>query len=136
MAPIIEELTPFLTDGPLFFPVDMVTDQPDFLWAGELVREKFLRRLHEELPHSLAVLVEEIETRPNGLVAVSATVFVERKSQKGIVIGKGGALLRDVGREARADLERMFGAKVFLDLRVKVEPDWQRRDASLDRLGF
>ncbi|MCH7668098.1 MAG: GTPase Era [Acidobacteria bacterium] len=136
MTPIIEELTPLLTDGPLFFPVDMVTDQPDFLWAGELVREKFLRRLHEELPHSLAVLVEEIETRPNGLVAVSATVFVERKSQKGIVIGKGGALLRDVGREARADLERMFGAKVFLDLRVKVEPDWQRKDASLDRLGF
>ncbi|VAV96407.1 GTP-binding protein Era [hydrothermal vent metagenome] len=134
--PIIDELTPLLTDGPLFFPEDMVTDQPDQLWAAELVREKFLRRLREELPHSLAVVVEEIETRPNGVVAVSATVYVERKSQKGIVIGKGGALLRDVGTETRGELERLFGTRVFLDLRVKVEADWQRRDSALDRMGF
>jgi GTPase len=135
-GPIIEELTSLLTDGPLFFPEDMVTDQPDQLWAAELVREKFLRRLREELPHSLAVVVEEIETRSNGVVAVSATVYVERKSQKGIVIGKGGTLLRDVGSETRGELERLFGARVFLDLRVKVEADWQRRDSSLDRMGF
>jgi GTPase len=134
--PIVEELTSLLTDGPLFFPEDMVTDQPDQLWAAELVREKFLRRLREELPHSLAVVVEEIETRSNGVVAVAATVYVERKSQKGIVIGKGGTLLRDVGSETRGELERLFGARVFLDLRVKVEPDWQRRDSSLDRMGF
>ncbi|NOX21711.1 MAG: GTPase Era [Actinobacteria bacterium] len=134
--PIIDELTPLLTDGPMFFPADMVTDQPDQLWAAELVREKFLRRLREELPHSLAVVVEEIETRPNGVVAVSATVYVERKSQKGIVIGKGGVLLRDVGTETRGELERLFGTRVFLDLRVKVEADWQRRDSALDRMGF
>ena len=133
---IVDELTPILTEGPQFFPTDVHMDQPEQLYAAELIREKFLHRLREELPHSLAIVVDELEVRPNGTVYVGATAYVERKSQKGIVIGKGGSLLRDVGGEARADLERFFGSSVYLDIRVKVEEDWQRRDQLLDRLGF
>lgn len=133
---IIDEVIPLLEEGPQFFPTDTHMDQPEKLYAAELIREKFLHRLREELPHSLAIVVDELETRDNGLVYVGATAYVERKSQKGIVIGKGGLLLRDVGREARKDLEQFFGNSVFLDIRVKVEEDWQRRDPTLDRLGF
>lgn len=133
---IMGELIPRLEEGPQFFPAETHMDQPEKVYAGELIREKFLHRLREELPHSLAVVVDELETRDNGLVYVGATAYVERKSQKGIVIGKGGSLLRDVGAEARADLERFFGSSVYLDIRVKVEDDWQRHDQLLDRLGF
>jgi len=133
---ILEEIAPLLQDGPQFFPSDVHMDQPEKLYAAELIREKFLHRLREELPHSLAIVVEEIETRDKGTIYVGATAYVERKSQKGIVIGKGGSLLRDVGAEARVDLERFFGGSVYLDIRVKIEEDWQRRDQTLDRLGF
>ena len=133
---VVSELTALLPDGPFFFPAEMYTDQPDQFLAAELVREKYLSRLREELPHSVAVVVDDIETRDDGVVVVPATVYVERESQKGMVIGKGGELAKAVGSEARVDLERLFGARVFLDLRVKVEKDWQRKDLSLDRLGF
>ncbi len=133
---LVGELVTRLPEGPRYFPPGMRTDQPDELLAAELVREKYLARLRDELPHSLAVAVEEIATRDSGLVYISATVYVERNSQKGMVIGKGGELLRTVGAEARPELERVFGARVYLDLRVKVERDWQRRDQLLDRLGF
>jgi GTP-binding protein Era len=133
---VLSELTPLLEEGPQFFPLDMKSDQPDELLAGEVVREKYLARLTEELPHSLAVVVDELTTRKNGTVYIAASVYVERDSQKGIVIGKGGSLLRTVGAAARRELETIFGADVFLDLRVKVERDWQRREQLLDRLGF
>ncbi len=133
---VVAELTMLLPDGPFFFPPEMHTDQPDQFLAAELVREKYLSRLRDELPHSVAVVVADIETREDGVVVVPATVYVERESQKGMVIGKGGELAKAVGSEARVDLERLFGAKVFLKLRVKVEKDWQRKDLSLDRLGF
>ncbi len=133
---IYEELLPLLEEGPQFFPTDAHMDQPERLYAAELIREKFLNRLREELPHSLAIVVEELEVRDSGVVYVGAIAYVERKSQKGIVIGKGGSLLRTVGGEARKDLERFFGNSVYLDIRVKVEDDWQRRDQTLDRLGF
>ncbi|HSF87735.1 MAG TPA: GTPase Era [Acidimicrobiia bacterium] len=133
---LYDELIPLLPEGPAFFPPDMHTDQPETLLAAELVREKYLAELRDELPHSLAVVVDEITTRSNGKVYVAATVYVERSSQKGIVIGRGGALLRQVGGLARSELETLFAAPVFLDLRVKVEPDWQRREQLLDRLGF
>jgi GTP-binding protein Era len=133
---VVAELKGQLSEGPFFFPAEMRTDQPDRFLAAELVREKYLSRLREELPHSVAVVVEDIETRDDGVVVVPATVYVERESQKGIVIGKGGELAKSVGSEARVELERLFGAKVFLDLRVKVEKDWQRFDHALDRLGF
>lgn len=133
---VLDELDGLLEPGPAFFPPGMHTDQPDQLLAGELVREKYLSRLRDELPHSLAVIVEEVTTRPDGVVHVPAIVYVERNSQKGMVIGKGGSLLREVGSQARLDLERLFGAKVYLELRVKVEKDWQRRESTLDRMGF
>ncbi len=133
---ILNEIDSLLDEGPQFFPTDTHMDQPERFHAAELIREKFLYRLREELPHSLAIVVEEIESRDNDVVYVAATALVERKSQKGIVIGKGGSLLREVGAEARADLERFFGSPVYLDIRVKVEEDWQRRDQALDRLGF
>ena len=133
---VVRELIALLPDGPFFFPPEMHTDQPDQFLAAELVREKYLSRLREELPHSVAVVVGDIETRDDGVVVVPAIVYVERESQKGIVIGKGGEVAKAVGSEARPELERLFGAKVFLDLRVKVEKDWQRLDHALDRLGF
>ncbi len=136
LAVVIEELGRLLPEGPAYFPDDMVTDQPEAFLVAELIREKFLARLREELPHSLAVVVDEIEERDNGVVHVPARLIVERDSQKGIVIGKGGTLLQEAGAEARQDLEALFGAKVFLDVRVRVEKDWQRREQSLDRLGF
>jgi GTP-binding protein Era len=136
LDPLVAEIVARLPEGPMYFPDGEVTDLPEHVLVGEIVREKFLERLHEELPHSLVVLTEEMETRDDGLLWISARVIVERRSQRGIVIGKGGTLLRDAGTEARHELEALFGAKVHLDLRVRVEPDWQRTPDSLDRLGF
>ena len=133
---VIGELVSRLRPGPFFFPVDATTDQPDALLAAELVREKYLSRLRDELPHSLTVVVSDIAEMENGVTHVVATAYVERESQKGMVIGKGGAMVREVGSSARYDLERMFGTKVFLDLTVKVEKDWQSSDEMLDRFGF
>ena len=136
MGLVISELVALCQPGPFFFPPDATSDQPDKLLAAELIREKYLSRLSQELPHSLAVVVNDLEVLENGVVRVDATAYVERESQKGMVIGKGGSVVRDVGTEARPDLERLFGARVFLDLNVKVEKDWQRNDDLLDRLGF
>ncbi|MEN8234334.1 MAG: GTPase Era [Actinomycetota bacterium] len=131
-----DELDALMPEGPFFFPPGMYSDQPDRLLAAELVREKYLARLREELPHSLAVVVDDIEEQENGALYITTSVYVERPSQKGMVIGKGGELIKTVGTETRAELERIFGVKVFLDLRVKIEKDWQRKDSTLDRLGF
>ncbi len=133
---VLDEVIPRLPDGPFFFPPDARSDQPESLLVAEIVREKFLDRLRDELPHSVAVVTEDIDTRDDGLVHIEARVFVERDSQKGIVIGKGGSVLAAVGAEARAELEALFGARVYLDLRVKVEKDWQRRPELIERLGL
>lgn len=132
MAAVVERLP----EGPPYYPEDMATDQPESMVIGEIVREKFLDRLRDELPHALVVRVEEISTREDGLVDIAADVIVERDSQKGIVIGKGGALLGLAGSEARVELEALLGARVNLELRVVVEKDWQRTPQLLDRLGF
>lgn len=131
-----DELEPLMPEGPFFFPPDMSSDQPDRFLAAERVREKYLARLREELPHSLAVVVDDIEERDSGSLYIAASVYVERASQKGMVIGKGGELIKAVGEEARRELEHLFGVPIYLDLRAKVEKDWQRRDETLDRLGF
>jgi GTP-binding protein Era len=133
---LVDELTGRLPEGPLYFPRDVTTDQPEQLLIGEIVREKFLERLREELPHSLTVLVREMEERENGVLYVDAVLVVERESQKGIVIGKGGDLIAAAGSEARREIEALFGTRVYLDLRAKVEKDWQRHPQLLDRLGF
>jgi GTP-binding protein Era len=131
-----EEVLSRLPDGPLFFPRGMTTDQAEHMLVAEVVREKFLDKLREELPHALAVVTRSIEERSDGLVVIEADVVVERESQKGIVIGAGGSMLRAAGAEARAELEARFGRQVHLALRVRVERDWQRHPALIDRLGF
>jgi GTPase len=136
LEPLLAEIQQRLPEGPMYFPAGEVTDQPEHLLVAEIIREKFLHRLREELPHSLVVVTDELETRPDGLLRIGALIIVERRSQRGIVIGKGGSLLRDAGTEARMELETIFGTKVHLDLRVKVEPDWQSTPVLLDRLGF
>ncbi|MEE9178897.1 MAG: GTPase Era [Acidimicrobiia bacterium] len=136
VAKLVEELVRRLPEGPRYYPEGMTTDQPESLVIAEIVREKFLGRLRDELPHSLTVRIEEMDQRESGLIDVEADVVVERKSQKGIVIGKGGSLLQKAGTEAREELETILGNKVNLMLHVVVEKDWQRRPQLLDRLGF
>lgn len=129
-------ITKRMPEGPMYYPPGMRRDQPPPRFVAELVREKILRRAREELPHSVAVVTEDYEEREDGLLEIRATIFVERESQKGIVIGKGGSNIKQVGIEAREEIETLFGQRVFLELRVKVEKDWQRRANSLARLGF
>ena len=133
---LIGELEPLLSEGPLYFPADQWSDQAEGQVIAEIIREKVLERLRDELPHSLVVRVEDLEECQDGLVAIAADVIVERQSQRGIVIGKGGSLLQLAGTEARHELEALLGTRVNLQLRVSVEKDWQRRPAMLDRLGF
>lgn len=133
---LVDEIVSRLPDGPRYYPEGMVTDQPESMVISEIVREKFLDRLRDELPHSLVVRVEDLEQRENGLLDIAADVIVERSSQKGIIIGKGGSLLQIAGTEAREELETLFGTKVNLALHVVVEKDWQTRAQILDRFGF
>ena len=133
---LVQHLAGQLPVGPRYYPEGMSTDQPEDLVIAEVIREKFLDRLREELPHSLVVRLEDLSQRDDGLIDIEADVIVERKSQKGIVIGKGGGLLKTAGTEARQELEVILGSKVNLNLHVVVEKDWQRRPQLLDRLGF
>ncbi|MGH8977959.1 MAG: GTPase Era [Acidimicrobiia bacterium] len=136
---LVRELETRMPEGPQYYPDGMVTDQPESFLAAELVREKLLAVARDELPHSIAVTTDEIEERQTAqgpLLALRVVVRVERESQKGIVIGKGGAVLKKVGTDARRELEALLGTRVHLETRVKVEPDWQRRAHSLDRLGL
>jgi GTP-binding protein Era len=133
---LVREVVGRLPEGPPYYPEDMVTDQPESMVIAEIIREKFLDRLRDELPHALAVKVEDIDQRADGLIDISADLIVERDSQKGIVIGKGGTLLKTAGSEARVELEALLGERVNLNLHVGVEKDWQRTPQLLDRLGF
>ncbi len=137
---LVGELEARLPEGPHYYPDDVVTDQPESFLAAELLREQLLKVAREELPHSIAVNTEDVEERRTSsgepLLALRVIVRVERDSQKGIVIGKGGAVLKTAGTAARRELEALLGMRVHLETRVKVEPDWQRRGGSLDRLGL
>ena len=138
---LLGEIGSRLSEGPQYFPDGVVTDQPDAFLAAELLREKLLAVAREELPHSLAVTVEEIEERPGPpdelpLLAMRAVIRVERDSQKGIVIGRGGSVLKEAGTATRHELEALLGARVHLEIHVKVDKDWQRRPDRLDRLGY
>jgi GTPase len=124
-----------IPEGPPLFPDGSVTDQPLEVRLAELVREQALGVTRQEVPHSIAVVVEEIE-REEGLTRLHATLIVERDSQKGIVIGKGGDTLKSIGTRARQEMELLLGTRVYLDLRVKVLKEWQRDPKALDRLGF
>lgn len=136
-----EVLTQYLPDSPPLYPAGELTDEPELVLIAELIREAALEGVRDELPHSLAVVVEEItprEDRPEDspMTDIYAFLYVERPSQKAIIIGKGGAHLRGVGQRARANIEKLLGTKVYLDLRVKVAKEWQRDPKQLGRLGF
>ena len=133
---MITEMSGRMPEGPQYYPAEMLTDLPEAMVVSEIIREKFLDRLRDELPHALVVRVEDLSQRDNGLIDIAADVIVERDSQKGIVIGKGGSLLQIAGTEAREELEGILGDRVNLELRVVVEKDWQRTPQLLDRLGF
>jgi GTPase len=124
-----------LPEGPPLYPTDTLTDQPLDVRLAEIVREKALAVTRQELPHSITVTVEELELG-EGLARIHASLIVERDSQKGIVIGKGGQTLRTVGARAREEMELLLGTKVYLDLRVKVVKEWQRDPKALERLGY
>ena len=130
------ELAPRLPEGPFYYPPGASGGPPDEVWAAEAVREKLLGLLHEELPHSVAVRTRSIEERADGSLHIEAVVFVERESQKGIVIGAGGGMLRRAGTRARLEMEEYFSRRVFLGLRVKVEKDWQRFPDRIERVGL
>ncbi len=126
-----------LPPGPAFYPDGELTDEPEETLMAELIREAALEGVRDELPHSLAVVIDEVEPREDqALVDVHAILYVERDSQKGIVIGRGGARLREVGTAARIQIEKLLGTQVYLDLRVKVAKNWQRDPKQLGRLGF
>lgn len=133
---LIAEIKSHLEPGPQYYPEDMITDQPERLVIAELIREKVLHLTKEEIPHAILVDIEEIATRPNDDLYVRAVIYVERDSQKGIVIGAGGRLLKDIGRLARGDIESLLGSKVYLDLWVKVKKDWRNRANVLKSFGF
>ena len=126
-----EELVELLPEGPAYFPPDTRTDLPLEAQIAELVREKALALTREEVPHAVSVEVEAIEDR-----TVRASIYVETESQKQIVVGKGGRVVREIGTRARPEIEALLGRGIFLDLQVKVRPHWRRDDAMLERLGL
>lgn len=133
---LLREIIDHLEPGPKYYPEDTVTDQPERFIVAELVREQILRLTREEVPHSVAVVVEEMSPRPNNMVYVKAVIFVERDSQKGIIIGEGGRMLKEIGKEARQEVESLLGSPVYLDLWVKVNKDWRNSQEVLRLLGY
>lgn len=133
---VLDELRKLLPEGPKYFPDDMITDQPERLLVAEIIREKLLLSLRDEVPHSIAVYTEEMKQRSKDKVYIRATVFVERDSQKRIVIGKNGSILKTVGQQARQEIENLLGSSVFLDIWVKVKRDWRDKAAILSELGY
>lgn len=134
---LLEEIIGFLPEGPQYYPEDMITDRPERFIVGEVIREKVLLLTHDEIPHSVAVEVEEMKERKgHDTVFVRATIYVERESQKGIVIGKKGKLLRAIGVEARKEIEALLGTKIYLELWVKVSKDWRNKESTLRQLGY
>lgn len=133
---LLGELRKVLPEGPKYFPDDMITDQPERLLVAEIVREKLLLSLRDEVPHSIAVFTEEMKQRSKNKVYIRATVFVERDSQKRIVIGKNGTVLKEAGQLARQEIENLLGSSVFLDIWVKVKRDWRDKAGALSELGY
>ena len=134
---VVEGIVEHLPEGPQYYPPEMLTDNPEYFTVSELIREKVLELTREEVPFSVAVEIEEMSLRENrDLMDVRAVIYVERKSQKGILIGKGGKMLREVGVRARPEIEEFLDCQVYLDLWIKVSPDWRNRQRVLRSLGY
>jgi GTPase len=134
---LLDQIKSYLPEGPQYYPADQVTDHPERFIITELIREKALHLTREEIPHSLAVVLDKMERQKGkDIIHVMATVIVERDSQKGIIIGKQGSMLKEIGKRARVDIENLLGSKVFLELWVKVQKDWRNRISQLRDFGF
>jgi GTP-binding protein Era len=133
---LLDLIVDSLPEGPPYYPGDQVTDQTERDIAAELIREQVLRHTRQEVPHAVAVVVEEFKEQESGVFFISANVFVEKRSQKGIIIGRKGQMLREIGSVARQEIERMVGGRVYLDLWVKVRKDWRQDETELRRLGY
>lgn len=134
---LLETVKKYLPEGPKYFPEDQITDHPEKFIISELIREKVLFKTRDEVPHSVAVIIERMAKREDShMIDIDATIIVERKSQKGILIGKGGGMLKNVGTLARKDIERLLGSKVYLELWVRVEKDWRNKMRYLNEFGY
>ena len=133
---LLEEMQKYASEGPHLFPDDMITDQPERQICAELVREKILRSLDKEVPHGTAVEITKFSERENGIVDVEATIYCEKASHKGILIGKSGSMLRKIGAEAREDMEALLGTKVFLQTWVKVKENWRDSEVQIRNFGY
>ena len=132
---LLSECEKLLQESPFFFPEDMITDQPERQMAAEIIREKLLRTLNKEIPHGVAVVIEEFKDEDT-LIRIRAEIFCEKASHKGIIVGKNGAELKRVGTYAREDLEKLFGTKVYLNLWVKVKENWRESRAAVGNFGY
>jgi len=133
---LVETISSYLPEGPALFPDDILTDMPEKFIVAEMIREKVFRLTRDEIPYSTAVIVESFTERENGVVAISAAICLERATQKGIVIGKRGEMLKKIGSQARGDIERLLGTRVFLELFVKIEENWSERTSKLREFGY
>jgi len=136
VSTLISVIFRYLPEGPMYYPEGQTTDHPESFIVAELIREKILYLTREEVPHSVAVVVEEMARRDGDVVYIRAVIYTERESQKGILIGKGGRMLKQVGQMARQEIEALLGSRVYLDLWVKVKEDWRNRDLLLKSFGF
>jgi GTPase len=136
VAPLMEAVVRLLPPGPRYFPEGAVTDYPESLVLAEYIREKALLALREEVPHAIAVEIDEVKRKDSGVTVVYAIIYVERGSQRMIVLGKGGKTIKRIGTEARRDVERLLGTRIYLDLKVKVAPGWRNDPRFLERLGL
>lgn len=133
---LMNELESNMPAGPQYFPEDQITDHPEYFVVSELIREKILQLTRDEVPHSVAVVIDSMKRKPDEKVQIQATIIIERDSQKGIIIGKGGAMLKKIGTQARKDIEKLLGDKVFLELWVKVQKDWRDKQVYLTDFGY
>ncbi|AEY65853.1 GTPase Era [Clostridium sp. BNL1100] len=133
---ILKEALDYIPEGPQFFSEDMLTDQPEKVIAAEMIREKVLLNLDDEVPHGVGVEVTSFKEREDGLINIQATIYCEKSSHKGIIIGKQGNMLKKIGSAARYEIERLLDTKIFLELWVKVKPDWRNSDNMLKTLGY
>ncbi|GAB4073414.1 GTPase Era [Barrientosiimonas marina] len=131
-----DELKKRIPEGPQYYPADHITDHPERFIISELIREKVLELTREEIPHSIAVAIENIEERQSNTVFIQAVIVTERKSQKGIIIGHQGTMLKTIGQKARKDIEALLGSKVYLDLWIKVKKNWRNSESQLHEFGF
>ena len=136
LGKLLNEIDPFLEEGIQYYPEDMYTDMPVYRIITEIVREKILLKTRDEIPHSIAIEIINVEKRDTGKDKFNINIYVERDSQKGIIIGKGGRLLKEIGTEARHEIEILLGRNIFLELWVKVKEDWRKKKPFLKELGY